>query len=256
MTKIILIVVLLIPTMFGMAEEEKTFFENFSVGAHFGTDFGAAMPIPIGDAFGSGDRVNITPLLRPSFGLSLTKNFNDRWSASFEATYKTVGMDITARVEEQIFVDREQNEWICFRGTANMEMSFPMFEFSLYGRYTFGFGGRIVLGAYHSRNHNPKFIAEPRKGMLFNVVDGRPDFDSPRGIISPEYPFRQDFSDVMSRWDFGILAGYEQQILLPQLFISARFAKGFNDIFHRNHRYLTFNMRHIRASLTLSYHFF
>jgi len=259
MPKIILIIALLAPSILGMAAElnrERTFLQRFSAGVHTGIDFGGAMPLSISDALGSDDRVNVTPLVRPAIGLSLTKHLKNRWSLSLESTYKFVGLDIVTRVQEQIFVDREEDVWVAFRGTAHMEMAFPMFEFALYGRYAFeNFGGRVILGAFYSRNHNPRFIAEPRKGMLFGVVDGRPNFNDPGGIISPEDPFTQDFSDAMSRWDLGILVGYEQRIFFPQLFISGRLAMGFNDIFHPDSRYLAFKMQHVRASLVLSYHF-
>jgi len=259
MKKTILTIALFVPSIFGMAKElerEKTFFQNFSVGVHTGIDLGGAMPLSISDALGPDDKVNVTPRVRPAIGLSFTKHFNDRWSLSLESSYRFVGLDIITRVQEQIFVDRNEDIWVAFRGTAHMEMTFPMFEFSLYGRYAFeNFGGRIILGTFYSRNINPRFITEPRKGMLFGVIDGRIDLNSPGGIISPDDPFTQDFSDGMSRWDLGILVGYEQRILLPQLFISGRLAMGFNDIFRPDSRFLTYKMQHVRASLTLSYHF-
>ncbi|MCL2414319.1 MAG: PorT family protein [Bacteroidales bacterium] len=259
MKKIILITALFVPSIYVMAEgsrEKRTFFDKFSVGVHTGIDIGGAMPLSISDALGSDDKVNVTPRVRPAIGLSLTKHFNDRWSLSLESFYRFVGLDITTRVQEQIFVDREEDVWVAFRGTAHMEMAFPMFEFALYGRYAFeNFGGRVILGAFYSRNVNPRFIAEPRKGMLFGVIDGRPNFNDPGGIISPDDPFTQDFSDAMSRWDLGILVGYEQRLFFPQLFISGRLAMGFNDIFHPDSRYLAFKMQHVRASLALSYHF-
>jgi len=274
MKKLILITALLVPTMFGMAEETErdrsffgtiiggTFLNSLSGGINIGTDVGAAMPIPISDAFGPNDEMNVSLRMRLSFGVSFMRQLNDRWSLSLDGTRRNFGMSALARVDEQIIlIDREADRWQGFRGVANMEMVFPMFELALLGRYALeNINGRLIFGVYYSRIRNATFVAESRQGMLFDtkLVNGRQviDFSSPPiGIISIEDPQIQDLSPTMSRWDFGITAGYEHQILLPQLFVSARVSKGFNSIFHPDHRYLTFNMRQIRGSFALSYNF-
>jgi len=274
MKKLILITVLLVPTMFGMAEEQRegrrfslvpemfrtyenrTFFTSFSTGFQVGTDVGGAMPVPLRDGFGPNDQMNVSLRVRPAIGVFVTKHLTEHWTVSLEGTRRDFGMGVLARVDEQIFGDRETDEWLGFRGVVHMEMEFPMWEFALLGRYSFeNIGGRAILGVYYARNRNTRFVTEPRSGMLFAVVDGKLDFDSPGGVIFPDAPLTQDFSDAMSSWDFGVLAGFEQQILFPQLFLTARVSKGFNDIFHPDHRYLTFNMRQIRGSFALSYNF-
>jgi len=271
MKKIILITALLVPTMLGMAEENRrfslvpdmfrsnenrTFFQTFSTGFQAGTDVGGAMPVPIRDGFGPNDKMNVSLRIRAAIGVFVTKHLTERWTMSLEGTRRDFGMSVLARVDEQVFVDLETGGQVGFRGLVHMEMEFPMWEFALLGRYSFeNIGGRAVLGVYYARNRNTRFVTEPRSGMLFGVVDGRLDFDNPGGMILPDAPLTQDFSYAMSKWDFGVLAGFEQQILFPQLFLTARVSKGFNDIFHPDHRYLTFNMRQIRGSFALSYNF-
>jgi hypothetical protein len=243
----------LVPEMF-RTHENRTFFTSFSTGFQVGTDVGGAMPVPLRDGFGPNDKMNVSLRVRVAVGVFVTKHLTENWTVSLEGTRRDFGMSVLARVDEQICVDREADLWIGFRGLVHMEMEFPMWEFALLGRYSFeNIGGRAVLGVYYARNRNTIFITEPRQGMLFNVVDGRVDFDDPISRI--DAPFTQDFSDAMSKWDFGVLAGFEQQILFPQLFLTARVSKGFNDIFHPDHRYLTFNMRQIRGSFALSYNF-
>ena len=273
MKKLILITALLAPTMFGMAQERegrrfslvpemfrsnenRTFFQSFSTGFQVGTDVGGAMPVPLRDGFGPNDKMNVSLRVRPAIGVFITKHFTEHWTMSLEGTRRDFGMSVLARVDEQIFVDREADLWMGFRGVAYMNMEFPMWEFALLGRYSFeNIGGRAILGIYYARNRNTQFLTEPRQGVLFRVADGRIDLDSPEIVISPDAPFTQDFSDAMNNWDFGILAGFEQQILFPQLFLTARVSKGLTDIFHPEHRYLTFNMRQIRGSFALSYNF-
>ena len=271
MKKLILITALLVPTMFGTAQERegrrfslvpdmfrsnenRTFFQTFSTGFQVGTDVGGAMPVPLRDGFGPNDKMNVSLRVRPAIGIFVTKHLTEYWTISLEGTRRDFGMTVLARVDEQIFVDREADLWMGFRGIAHMQMEFPMWEFALLGRYSFeNIGGRVILGVYYSRNPNAQFITEPRQGMLFRVVDGRIDFEDPMSPV--DSPFTQDFSDAMNNWDFGILAGFEQQILFPQLFLTARVSKGFTDIFHPDHRYLTFSMRQIRGSFALSYNF-
>ena len=232
---------------------------KFIVGVHAGTDIGAAMPVPLGEALGSNDIINFTPCLKPGIGISLTRVINNRWSATLETTYKTVALDAIAWVENQTFYDRnsEPPVWISFRGTTKIEMTFPMIEVPLFARYTFKEGGsRILLGGYYARVINAKFLVAPQKGMLFNVVEGIPDYENPRGFISPDAPYIQNFSDAMSMWDAGVMMGYEQRIFSPRLLLSGRFSMGYNNIFHKNKRYLDFKMQHLRGTLTLSYLFF
>jgi hypothetical protein len=236
--------------------ENRTFFQTFSTGFQAGTDVGGAIPMPIRDGFGPNDKMNVSLRVRVAVGVFVTKHLTENWTMSLEGTRRDFGMNVLARVDEQIFVDREADVWMGFRGIAHMTMEFPMWELALLGRYSFeNIGGRAVLGGYYARNRNTRFLTEPRSGVLFNVVDGEIDFNNPIGSVSPDVPFTQDFSDAMSKWDFGVLAGFEQQILFPQLFLTARVSKGFNDIFQPDHRYLTFNMRQIRGSFALSYNF-
>ena len=229
---------------------------KFIVGVHAGTDIGAAMPMPLGEALGSSDKINFTPHLKPAIGMSITKIINNHWSATLEATYKTVALDAIAWVENQTFYDRnsEPPVWISFRGTTKIEMTFPMIEVPLFARYTFQGGGRrILLGGYYARVIDAKFVVAPQKGMLFNVVDGIPDYDNSGGVISPDAPYTQNFSDAMSIWDAGVTLGYEQRIFSPRLLLSGRFSMGFNNVFHKDKRYLDFKMQHVRGTLTLSY---
>lgn len=232
---------------------------TFSAGVHVGTDVGGAVPIPLSNAIGSNDQVNASLRLRPNIGLSSTAAFNERWALTLEATYKTIGLSADARVENQTFLDRGNDPWIwvSFRGNASMEMSFSMLEIPLYVRYAIGSSGknRLLFGVYYARVFNANFLTTSQKGMLFNVIDGVTDFNNPIGIISPDGAVAHDFSDVMNRWDTGIMLGYERQIFCPRLTISGRFSMGFNDIFQPGKRYLAYRMQHIRGTIAISYTF-
>ena len=233
---------------------------KFAVGIHTGTDVGGAVPWPVKDGLGKNDKINATPHLKPELGLSWTTVFNKRWSMTLESTYKTVALDARAWVENQTFVDRDNDPWVwvSFRGAALMQMSFPMVEFPLYVRCALGKRGRynrLLLGGYYARIFDSKFLTSPYQGMLFNVVDGKPDYDNPKGIISPDDPYTQDFSDAMSRWDAGLMMGYERRLFSPRLLLSGRVSMGFNDIFQADKKYLAYNMLHMRGTLTVSYLF-
>lgn len=228
---------------------------KFAFGVHTGTDIGGAVPWPPGKTIGGKNKMSATPHLTPALGLSYTLLFNPCWSLSAESTYKIVSLDAKAWVENQIFVDREDDQWVSFRGTAFMEMSFPMMEFPVYVRYTFRNGiNRVFMGGYYARVFNARFLTTPYKGMLFNVIDGHPDYDNPKGSVSPDAPYTQNFSDAMDAWDAGFLAGYERQIF-NRIMLSGRFSMGFKDIFRHDKKYLTYNMLHMRGTITLSYMF-
>ena len=231
---------------------------TFAFGVHTGTDVGGAIPMPPGQAIGGDNKVNASLRLRPQFGLSATAIYNNRWSLTLEATYKMVALSAKAWVENQIFTDRTEDPWmeVSFRGTALTEMSFQMIEMPLYLRYTFGKGAnRILLGGYYARVFNAKFESTPYKGMLFTLVDGKPDYSNPSSIVSPHDAYTHDFNDAMSKWDAGVLLGYERQIFIPGLLLGCRFSMGFNDIFQPDKKYLAYRMQHMRATLMVSYLF-
>jgi hypothetical protein len=231
---------------------------TFAIGVHTGTDVGGAIPMPPGQAIGGDNKVNASLRLRPQLGLSATSAYNEHWSLTLETTYKIVALSAKAWVENQIFTDRSEEPWmeISFRGTAFTKMSFHMLEIPLYVRYTFGKGAnRILLGGYYARVFNAKFDSTPYKGMLINLVDGEPDYENPSSIVSPNDAYTHNFNDAMSKWDAGILLGYERQIFIPGLLLGCRFSMGFNDIFQPDKKYLAYRMQHMRGTLTLSYLF-
>ena len=230
---------------------------KFAGGVHMGIDIGAGVPWPPGKTIGGENKMSATPHLMPALGFSYTAIFNKRWSITLETTYKTISLDAKAWVENQTFIDRENDPWVwvSFRGTAFMEMFFPMLEIPLFMRYTFESGNnRVFFGGYYARVFNARFVTTPYKGMLFNVIDGKPDYDNPKGSVSPDSPYTQNFNDAMDKWDAGFLAGYERQIF-PRVILSGRFSMGFKDIFHPDKKYLSYNMLHMRGTLTISYLF-
>jgi len=238
-------------------DPEETNSKQFplSIGVHMGMDIGAAVPWPPGKVMGGENKMKATPHLTPALGLSFTGNIDRRWSLTLETTYKVVELDAKAWVEDQTFVDRNDDpwQWVSFRGTAFTEMSFPMLEFPLYASYTFKNGSdRVFLGGYYARVFNAKFSTMPYKGMLFNVVDGKPDYDHPKGSVSPDVPHTHNFNDAMSKWDAGFVAGYERNIF-PRITLSGRFSMGFNDIFQSGKKYLTYSMLHMRGTVVVSY---
>jgi len=229
----------------------------FSIGVHTGIDIGAAVPWPPGKVIGGDNKMRATPRLTPALGLSMSKNLDSRWSLTLETTYKVVELDAKAWVEDQTFVDRSDApwQWVSFRGTAYTEMSFPMLEFPLYTSYNFKNGNdRVFLGGYYARVFNAKFTTTPHKGMLFNVIDGTPDYDNPKGSVSPDAPHTHNFNDAMSKWDAGFVAGYGRNIS-SRITLSGRFSMGFNDIFKSDKKYLTYSMLHTRGTVVISYSF-
>ena len=231
---------------------------TFAIGVHTGTDVGGAIPIPLSEAIGGDNRINATLYPRPHLGLSATAAYNEHWSLTLETTYKYVALSAKAWVENQIFTDRSEVPWmeVSFRGTAFTKMSFHMLEIPLYVRYTFGKGtNRILLGGYYARVFDAKFDSTPYKGMLFSLVDGKPDYDNPSSIVSPNDAYTHNFNDAMSKWDAGIMLGYECRIFIPGLLIGCRLSMGLNDIFQPDKKYLAYSMHHMRATLMISYLF-
>lgn len=225
---------------------------KFAFGVHTGIDIGGAVPWPPGKQIGGQNKMSAVPHLTPALGFSYTLIFDPRWSLSAESTYKVVALDAKAWVENQVFHDHESGLLVSFRGTARMEMRFPMMEFPVYARYTFCSGtNRVFMGGYYARVFGARFVTTPYKGMLTNLDPGA---DPEPTLVNPTDPSTQDFSDAMDAWDAGFLVGYERHII-PRVLLSGRFSMGFKDIFRRDKKYLTYNMLHMRGTITVSYRF-
>ena len=226
--------------------------QRFIVGVHSGIDIGGAVPWPPGK-IGGQSKMKAVPHLTPALGLSWTTIYTQQWSASLEATYKTVSLDATAWVTDQMFKDVESGLIKHFRGTTDITMGFSMIEVPLYLRYTFRDGNnRVMLGGYYSYVIKGKFRANPLKGTLTSDPSSNDpnDYDP----VAPGDQVEQDFSDYLSKWDAGVILGYERA-LFPRVTLSGRFMMGFKDIFRRDSKYLDYKMLHMRGTLVLSYQF-
>lgn len=226
-------------------------YPKFNIGVHTGLDIGAAAPYPP-SSLGSESKISAVPYLTPALGFSANLIINDQWSLSMESTYKKFGIDAKAWVTDQRFIDIDDPERIIsFRGTAKVQMKFSLLEIPVYAGYSFNKGkNRLVLGPYFAYVFSGEFDASPQKGMLVNV--NNPDDFAP---VSPEEPFTQNFSDNLSNWDIGMLIGYEWRVI-EKMYLGARLSVGFKDVFKPDAKYLTYDMIHMRGTLTLSYRIF
>ena len=123
---------------------------RISLGVQIGTDIGGAIPVPLSNI---PDKFNPYPQLSVSLGARITIPLKDRkWALGTEITYKKIGLDADARVENQKFEGTDQGvkKTQYYSGTAKMHMSFTMLEIPVYAKYAFTSGGshRLVFGAF------------------------------------------------------------------------------------------------------------
>lgn len=244
--KKILIFCLLAISLNASAQDNKT----FSLGIHLGLDLGAAVPWPLADAIGGGDKMNAVPQLTPGLGFSGECRFTERWSAVVEATYKTVGLDATIITLNSGQKFDSDGLKVNFFGKANTTMSFTMLEAPLYAKFRINDNNRIFFGGYYAYIVNGKFEATALNGRIEN-----PDEPGSVDIIDPSDPIYQDFGPALRNWDAGWLVGYERKIL-TRVTLSGRFSMGLKDIFKNGENYLEYKMLNMRGTVLLSYRFF
>lgn len=249
---IIITAAVLCGTWAATAQNGKNGFPNFSLGIHTGMDIGGAAPVPP-SSIGEGSKINATPYLTPALGVSGNMYFDCRWSLSAEVTYKKLGIDAKAWVTDQLFHDRDDpDKVLSFRGTANIDMKFSMLEVPVYAGYAFGrnYRNRAIAGMYYAHILDGKFKAVPKKGMLVNV--NNPDDYAP---VNPDEPMEEIFDKNLSKWDIGLMFGYETQVI-DRLNLGIRLSVGVKDIFKRGENPLDYKMLHMRGSVVLSYKLF
>lgn len=243
--KKILFFCLLVFSLKVSAQENK-----FDFGIHVGLDLGAAVPWPLADAIGGDDKMNATPQITPGLGFSGELHFAKRWSATVEATYKTVGLDASIITLKSGQKFKDEGLDVIFYGKAKTTMSFTMLEAPFYLKFKVNENNRIFLGGYYAYIVNGKFEATAISGRIEH-----PNEPENIEVVYPDDPLYQDFGPNLRSWDVGWLVGYERKIA-NRLTLSGRFSMGLKDIFKTNENYLEYKMLNMRGTLMLSYRFF
>ena len=221
---------------------------RISLGVQIGTDIGGAIPVPLSNI---PDKFNPYPQLSISLGARITIPLKDRkWALGTEITYKKIGLDADARVENQKFEGTDQGvkKIQYYSGTAKMHMSFTMLEIPVYAKYAFTSGGshRLVFGAFGAYYINNDFNVTATKGYVGNEPD---QFEN---SVMPESPIHMDFGSSLGSWDAGVLVGYEKN-MFSRLNLGIRVMMGFKDIFTNDNKYFDYKMLNMRGTITVSY---
>lgn len=221
---------------------------RISLGVQIGTDIGGAIPVPLSYI---PDKFNPYPQLSVSLGTKITIPLKGKkWALGTEVTYKKIGLDADARVENQRFEGTDQGEKKIqyYSGTAKMHMSFTMLEVPVYVKYAFTSGGshRLVFGAFGAYYINNDFNVTATKGYIGNEAD---QFEN---SVMPESPIHMDFGSSLGSWDAGVLVGYEKN-MFSRLNMGIRVMMGFKDIFTKDNKYFDYKMLNMRGTITVSY---
>ncbi|MDR0384601.1 MAG: PorT family protein [Prevotellaceae bacterium] len=223
------------------AQEKKDHDRSFqgSLGLSLGSDIGGAVPVPVSNIPGT---INAYPHVGPSLGVSVSFPFAEKWGCGADINYKTVAMKADARVNNQRF--NMDDATMYFSGTAQTDMKFIMLEVPMYTKYRFRSRNAVFTGLYYSYILSSNFIADPLKGYA----------GSTPGIaeITDVSDITMDFSEYMTNWDLGFLAGYERTIL-DKLRLSMRFSIGFKNVFKSSNKYFDYSMVHMRGCISLTY---
>ncbi len=247
--KKILFIILSVATIASSSAQQKS--SPIRFGVHLGIDLGAAIPWPVSDAIGEGDKMSVVPNVSPGIGVWFGYRFDDRWSVNIEATYKTVGMDATiiSLTKGQRF--SQDGEKVLFRGKATTSMLFTMLEVPLYARFKINPNNAVVLGGYFSYLVSGKFEARAIQGTVVNA--STPDA-LPSPVVEGDLPV-QYFNSNLDTFDIGWTVGYERKIS-NRINASARFTMGLKDIFKPNENYLDYGMVHMRGTISVGYRIF
>ncbi|MDR0666998.1 MAG: PorT family protein [Prevotellaceae bacterium] len=216
-----------------------------SLGVQVGVNIGGAVPYPLKHI---PEAINAYPQLTGSLGAKCTFPLYQPFSLGVELNYKTIAMKADARVENQAFKSLD-GLLQYFSGTAQMNMSFTILEIPLYAKYRFSHSPHTaLLGGYYAFVLAREFTTIAQKGYIGNAPDEVASPVDARPQIMP-------FTTSLDRWDAGLIAGYELQII-PRLHLGLRFMMGFKDIFKPQLRYFEYRMLPMRGAVTISYSLF
>lgn len=246
MKKILVFFCVLVFSLSAVAQDNR----KIDLGIHIGLDFGAAVPWPISDAIGGGDKMNAVPQLTPGFGFSGEYHFSEKWSAVIEATYKSVGLDASIITLNSGQKFKDDGVDVIFYGKAKTTMSFTMLELPLSAKYKINENNRVFMGGYFAYILNSKFNATAMNGYLKN-----PEIPEDITVVNPNDPLYQDFSSNLRHWDAGWQIGYERKIQ-KRISLSGKFSMGLVDIFKPGENYLDYSMLNMRGTVMLSYRLF
>lgn len=222
--------------------ELPTFFKRIEFAPQLGTDFGAAVPFPFGNV-PSGSKsispsLNITPALRFAY------RFDNQWAIGFDPAYKTVGMDIQAKVTNQKFNDNGRLAY--FTGISDIYMRYGMFELPLYCRFTLpNQKNRFMLGYYVAFWTYKRFDIKARKGFIGSVPDHVESTVTGEGVD-------MEFTSYLRNMEHGLIAGYEH-LFNDRLSAGVRLNIGINDIFQPNIEYFDYSFIPLRVGFMVSY---
>ncbi|MGL4909447.1 MAG: outer membrane beta-barrel protein [Bacteroidales bacterium] len=235
--------------VYAVDKDQLEISKKIAVGLHTGLDIGGAVPFPLSKALGDDDKMEAVPGLTPSIGLSGTYHLTNRWSISIEGTYKKVSLEadiVTLTTGQKFIIDGTK---VLFRGRASTDMEFSMIEFPLYARFRITENNRVFLGGYGTYIVKGKFEAVAIHGTISDPND-------PNGLPTTlNTPQHQNFSKNLSKFDAGMLLGYEYGIT-KRLNLSGRIIVGFKDIFKKGENYLDYSMWHMRGNVVLSFTLF
>lgn len=243
--RIIFIILLLSLCVAGATAQKSTLREKFEFAPQIGFDFGAAIPVPISNV--PEGKKAISPVLGVSPALRFVYKFNNQWAIGFDPAYKSIGMSIKARVTNQKFNNKGALTY--FTGIADMDMSFAMFEFPLYGRFSLPNGkNRFMLGYYAGVWTYQKFQCMAQKGFIGAKPNHVESVVANGGV-------NMDFTQFLGTMEHGITFGYEH-LFSSRFSGGVRFNMGLNDMFVADASYFDYDFLPIRVGFMLSYTIF
>ena len=233
-----------------MAQEDAVNYVH-RFGVEVGVDVGGVIPTPFSEI---PSVYSAYPRVWPSVGARYEFRLMKRLYLGGEVCYKHLAMDIETVVDNmraqlpgQGFGGSDMVQY--FTGQAEISMSFDMLEVPLYLSYAFPQSGRnrVLFGGYGAWMMRGRFVNVPIQGFVGS---------SPNevGLIinkGDEVPKEQrDFSKYLTRWDAGLLVGYEYEVF-KRFVVSLHINVGLVVIF--TEPILSYHMTHIRGAVLLSY---
>jgi len=209
-----------------------------------GVDFGGVIPIPLSEMPEDADA---TLKIRPTLGIGLQRNFNERWSLGFEGNYHILALDANVNVVSQAFWSDDRSYAMYFSGEAYSSTELQFVEIPLTADFHFNKRWSLVFGGYYSIITKAKLETEGKNGWI-----SADKYDTDTAPLPGAQNTSFNFNDELDNYDVGALLGYEYKIG-KKINLWGRFSVGFKSIFKPDFNNIDYEMYQFRFATGVSF---
>lgn len=239
MTKYIFTLLFIFTLISSKAQDAKWEFTST-----LGIDLGGVIPLPLSEM---PDDAEASLKIRPTLGLGVQRNVNERWSLGVEANYHILAIDAYVNVISQTFWSDDRSYATYFSGEAYSSTELQFIEIPLTAYYHFNERWALVFGAYYSIITKGKLETEGKNGW---ISANKEDTDTAPLPGTQNASF--NLNDDLDYYDAGALIGYQFKIG-KRFDLWGRLNVGFKSIFKPEFQNIDYEMYQFHFSTGVSY---